>query len=60
MNEDKVMEGIYDIQKRLGHLENGQHEIKQKLTDIEGNIDLLAQKQWNNEKDIYNMKRTLK
>jgi len=60
MNEDKILEGIYDIQKRLGHLESGQQEINQTLTNIEGNIDLLAQKQWNNEKDIYNMKRTLK
>ena len=39
MNEDKILEGIYDIQKRLGYLEDGQQEIKQTLTNIEGNID---------------------
>jgi len=36
MNEDEILEGIYDIQKRLGDLENGQQEIKQTLTNIEG------------------------
>lgn len=54
-----VKDTVDSIEKRVGNLEVGQKQILHRLDKLEDNIDLLAQKQWNNEKDIYRIKKTI-
>lgn len=54
-----IKETVDSIEKRVKNLEVGQKQILDRLDRLEDNIDLLAQKQWNNEKDIYRIKKTI-
>lgn len=50
---------VDSLEQKVDNLEKGQKEINDKLDRLEDNIDLLAQRQWNNEKDIYRIKKTI-
>lgn len=56
---DGLQKTVIDLDKRVGNLEAGQKEMNEKLDRIEDNNDLLAQKNWQNEKDIYRIKKLM-
>ncbi len=47
------------LEQKVDDLEFGQKGITEKLDKVDGHIDLIAHKQWENEKGIYSIKKTL-
>jgi hypothetical protein len=55
----EVKDTVSLLANKVGKLELGQKEMNERLERIEDNIDLLAQKNWKNEKDIYRIKKLM-
>jgi hypothetical protein len=55
----EVKDTVTLLANKIEKLELGQMEMNERLERIEDNIDLLAQKNWKNEKDIYRLKKLM-
>jgi uncharacterized protein YukE len=55
--QKEISANIKSLDERVQSLEGGQKEIKSQLTKIENSIDLLAQKDWQNEREINFVKK---
>lgn len=45
------------LEQKVNKLDLGQTEMKEKLNKMDDAIDLIANKQWKNERDIYTLKK---
>jgi uncharacterized protein YukE len=57
--QKEISANIKSLDERVQRLEGGQKEIKSQLTKMENSIDLLAQKDWQNEREINFVKKQI-
>ncbi|MFZ4453531.1 hypothetical protein [Salibacterium aidingense] len=56
---NKVEGRLGGLESKVDGLEKGQEEIKERLSNVESGLDILALKDWHHEKDIHVMKKQL-